>query len=147
MASQPRMIFVNVPVADLPATKAFFSALGFEYDAKFTDESCACMVINDQAYVMLLDRRRFADFTSKPVGDPRESTQAIFALSAESRDGVDALADAAITAGGARAGDPMDYGFMCSRSFHDLDGHLWEVVWMSAEAIEQGPAEFAELSS
>jgi hypothetical protein len=102
------------------------------------------MVISDQAYVMLLDRSRFADFTRQPIADPRESTAAIFALSAESRDGVDALADAAIAAGGTVANDPMDHGFMYGRSFHDLDGHLWEVMWMSPEAVERGPAEYAE---
>jgi hypothetical protein len=144
MASQSRLLFVNLPVADLPAAKAFFSALGFTYDEKFTDESCACMVVSEQAYVMLLDRNRFADFTRQPVADARQSTAAIFALSAESRDGVDALADAAIAAGGTVANDPMDHGFMYGRSFHDLDGHLWEVMWMSPEAVERGPAEYAE---
>ena len=143
MATQPRLVFVNLPVADLPASKEFFGKLGFEFDPKFTDDSCACMVVSEQAYVMLLDKTRFADFTPKPVADAA-STEAILCLSAEDRDGVDALADAALAAGGTPANDPMDHGFMYGRSFHDLDGHQWEVMWMSAEAVEQGPADMAQ---
>jgi predicted lactoylglutathione lyase len=142
--SNPRMIFVNVPVADLPATKRFFAALGFGFDEKFTDEHAACMVVSDLAYVMLLTRERFADFTKKPVADARESTEAILCVSAESREEVDRFADAALAAGGSPANDPQDYGFMYGRSFQDLDGHLWEVMWMSAEAVEQGPADMSE---
>jgi predicted lactoylglutathione lyase len=136
-----RLIFVNVPVRDLEASRAFFAALGFEFDEKFSDDSGACMVVSEQAYVMLLVEPRFADFTPKPVADARERTEAILAVSAESREAVDAFADAALAAGGTRAREPMDYGFMYGRSFHDLDGHLWEVMWMSPEAVEKGPAD------
>jgi predicted lactoylglutathione lyase len=144
MAQQSRLIFVNVPVADVAASKAFFEALDFGFDEKFTDASCACMVVSEQAYVMLLDARRFADFTTKPVADARTTTEAILCVSAESRDAVDAFADAALGAGGSAANDPMDHGFMYGRSFNDLDGHLWEIMWMSAEAVEQGPHDMAE---
>jgi len=102
------------------------------------------MVVSDQAYVMLLTKSRFADFTSKPVADARASTEAILAVSAESREAVDAFVDAALGAGATPANEPTDYGFMYGRSFHDLDGHLWEVMWMSPEAVERGPAEMAE---
>lgn len=139
MAPQPRLIFVNIPVQDLPAAKAFFTALGFGFDEKFTDASCACMIVSEQAYVMLLDRTRFADFTSRPVADATATTEAILCVSAASREDVDAFADAALGAGGTGASDPMDHGFMYGRSFHDLDGHLWEVMWMSPEAVEDGP--------
>jgi predicted lactoylglutathione lyase len=144
MASQSRLIFVNLPVKDLSASTAFFRALGFDFDPKFTDESAACMVVSEQAYVMLLVESRFADFTSKTVADARACTEAILAVSADSREAVDAFADAALAAGASRAGAPMDHGFMYSRSFNDLDGHLWEVMWMSPEAVEQGPADMAE---
>jgi predicted lactoylglutathione lyase len=144
MATQSRLIFVNVPTKDLEASKAFFGELGFAFDEKFTDESCACMIVSEQAYVMLLAESRFADFTSKPVADANASTEAILCVSAESRDAVDAFADTALGAGGSPAGEPMDHGFMYGRSFHDLDGHLWEVMWMSPEAVEQGPPEMAE---
>ncbi len=141
MPSQSRLMFVNVPVKDLSASTAFFRGLEFEFDEKFTDDSCACMVVSEQAYVMLLAESRFADFTTKPVADARTCTEAILCISAESRDTVDAFADAALGAGASHAGEPMDHGFMYGRSFHDLDGHLWEVMWMSPEAVEQGPAD------
>ena len=144
MASQSRLIFVNIPVKDVSASTAFFSALGFGFDDKFTDEACACMVVSEQAYVMLLAEARFADFTSNPIADARASTEAILCVSAESREDVDAFATAALDAGGSAAGEPMDYGFMYGRSFHDLDGHLWEVMWMSPEAVEKGPADMVQ---
>ena len=143
MASQSRLIFLNLPVRDLGASKAFFAGLGFEFDPKFTDESCACMVISDQAYVMLLEETRFADFTTKPTADARQTTEALFCLSAESREGVDELTDAALAAGGAPAKEPQDHGVMYGRSFQDLDGHHWEVMWMDPAAIEAGPGEHA----
>ena len=144
MAAKSRLIFVNLPVADLAASKAFFGALGFTFDEKFTDDSCACMVVSEQAYVMLLDRGRFADFTTKPVADARTSTEAILCLSAASRDEVDSLAETALGAGASPANDPMDHGFMYGRSFNDPDGHLWEVMWMSQEAVEAGPQDMAQ---
>jgi predicted lactoylglutathione lyase len=147
---QSRLIFVNIAVKDLAASKAFFGALGFAFDEKFTDDSCACMVVSEQAYVMLLAQARFADFTAKPIADPRSSTEAILCVSAESREGVDAFADAALDAGGSHANEPMDHGFMYGRSFQDPDGHIWEVMWMSQEAVDSGPpapADMAEAAS
>jgi uncharacterized protein len=144
MVSQSRLIFVNLPVKDLSASVAFFRALGFDFDQRFTDESCACMVVSEQAYVMLLVESRFADFTTKPVADARASTESILCVSADSREAVDTFADAALSAGASRASEPMDHGFMYGRSFNDLDGHLWEVMWMSPEAVEQGPADMAQ---
>ncbi len=144
MASDSRLIFVNLPVKDVAATQRFFGSLGFDFDPKFTDDSCACMVVSEQAYVMLLDRARFADFTAKPVADASAGTEAILCVSADDREGVDSLADAALAAGGTFARDAMDHGFMYGRSFHDLDGHLWEVMWMDPEAAEKGPAEMAQ---
>jgi predicted lactoylglutathione lyase len=137
-------MFVNLPVKDLPASIAFFGALGFDFDPKFTDDSASCMIVSEQAYVMLLVESRFADFTKKRVADARENTEAILAVSADSREGVDAFADAALAAGASPANDPMDHGFMYARSFNDLDGHVWEVIWMSSEAVEQGPADMAQ---
>lgn len=144
MAGQSRLIFVNLPVKDLSASMEFFRGLGFEFDEKFTDESAACMVVSEQAFVMLLEESRFSEFTSKQVADARISTEAIVAVSAESREAVDAFADAALGAGGTPANEPMDHGFMYGRSFNDPDGHLWEVMWMDPAAAEQGPTEFAQ---
>lgn len=139
--SQSRLVFVNLPVRDVAASKAFFAALGFSFDLKFTDDSCACMVVSDQAYVMLLDAERFADFTAKPTADGHASTQAIVCVSADDRDAVDRFADTALGAGGSLAKEPMDHGFMYGRSFFDLDGHHWEVMWMDPAAVEQGTAD------
>lgn len=144
MVPQSRVIFVNLPVADVAASRAFFAELGFEFDPNFSDENCACMVLSEQAYVMLLDQSRFADFTTRPTADATASTEAILAVSAESREGVDAFADTALGAGGTPAKEPMEYGFMYGRSFHDLDGHHWEVMWMDPKAAEQGPPDMAQ---
>jgi uncharacterized protein len=138
-----RLLFLNLPVADLPASRAFFGELGFGFNEKFCDEGAACMVVSEGAYVMLLARERFADFVTKPVADAHEATALTAAISAESREEVDDLFAAAEAAGGAAAKEPQDYGFMYQRSFHDLDGHLWEIVWMDPIAVEKGPAEFA----
>lgn len=138
-----RLLFLNLPVKDLDASVAFFTQLGFAFNPKFTDESATCMIVNEQAYVMLLVQPRFADFTTKPLADAHATTGSIACVSADSREAVDAFADAALGAGAAPAKDPQDYGFMYSRSFADLDGHHWEVMWMDPEAAEQGPAEYA----
>jgi uncharacterized protein len=139
-----RLLFLNLPVADLPASREFFGGLGFDFDERFCDEGAACMVVSDQAYVMLLARDRFAEFVTKPVADANDATGLTVAISAEDRPAVDSFADAALGTGATAAKDPQDYGFMYQRSFHDLDGHLWEVMWMDPVAAEQGPAEYAE---
>ena len=138
-----RLLFLNLPVADLTASRAFFAELGFEFNEKFCDEGAACMVVSEQAYVMLLQRDRFADFVTKPVADATEATALTACISAESREEVDSLFAAATAAGAGPVKDPQDYGFMYQRSFHDLDGHHWEIAWMDPVAVEKGPAEFA----
>ena len=141
---QPRMIFVNVPVSHLQASIEFFRALDFEFDPRFTDETAACMVVSDQAFVMLLTREKFAEFTKKPVADAAAATETILAVSADSREGVNAFADAALTAGATTANDPLDYGFMYSRAFEDPDGHIWEPFWMDMAGFQAaGAAEAA----
>ena len=132
-----RLVFVNLPVADVAASRVFFSRLGFAFDERFCDEQTACLQLSDAAYVMLLERPRFADFTAKPLGDPATTTSALLCVSAADRDAVDVLADTALAHGGAPAKDPMDHGLMYARSFFDVDGHHWEVMWMSPEALEQ----------
>jgi predicted lactoylglutathione lyase len=145
--STPRLIFVNLPVADLQASIAFFTHLGFSFDPRFTDESGTCMIVSEQAYVMLLARDRFADFTTKPIADATQTTEALVCVSAADRADVDAFADAALAAGGTPAKDPMDHGFMYGRSFNDLDGHHWEVMWMAPAAVEAGPEAYAAESA
>jgi predicted lactoylglutathione lyase len=141
--SMSRLLFLNLPVADLAASHGFFAALGFEFNEKFCDDGGICMIVSEQAFVMLLQRDRFAEFVTKPLADASSETALTVAISAADRDGVDAFAAAALAAGATGAKDPQDYGFMYQRSFHDLDGHLWEVVWMDPVAVEKGPAEFA----
>ena len=131
-----RLVFVNLPVADVAASREFFSRLGFSFDERFCDAQTACLALSELAYVMLLEQPRFADFTAKPLGDPHATTSALVCVSAADRDAVDAFADTALAAGGRPAKDPVDFGQMYGRSFFDLDGHHWEVMWMSPEAVE-----------
>lgn len=128
-------IFVNLPVRDLEKSKAFFAALGYANNPQFTDENAACIVISDTIYVMLLVESFFQGFTRKTICDARTHTEAILCLSADTRAGVDALADKALAAGGRETLEAKDYGFMYQRSFQDLDGHQWEVVHMDEAAM------------
>jgi len=139
-----RKIFVNLAVKDLDRSVEFFTKLGFTFDPRFTDESATCMIVSDEAYVMLLVESRFKDFTKKQPAGPVTQTEAILAVSAESREQVDVFADTALEAGAAPANEPMDLGFMYGRSFNDPDGHLWEVFWMDPSAIEQQELAVAE---
>jgi uncharacterized protein len=137
--STGRKIFVNLAVRDLKRAKAFFSALGFDYDQKFTDDNAACMIISDEAYVMLLAESFFKTFTTREVCDTSRQTEALIALSCVSRNQVDELVKKATDAGGRDAMPAQDHGFMYGRSFYDLDGHHWEAVWMDPKAVELGP--------
>lgn len=134
--ANPRKIFVNLPVRDLQKSMAFFTSLGFEYNRQFTDEKAACMILSEEAFVMLLGEPFFKTFTKREVCDTTRHTEAINALSCASRAEVDALADKALAAGGTAAMPPQDHGFMYGRSFYDLDGHHWEVLWMDPKAIQ-----------
>jgi uncharacterized protein len=140
MTTSSRLIFLNLPVTDVAASTAFFRTLGFDFDPKFSDDGAACMIVSALGCVMLLERERFADFTAKPTADPTVSTGALVCVSADSREDVDRFADAALAGGGTPAKEASDYGFMYGRSFFDLDGHHWEVMWMDPVAVEQGPA-------
>jgi uncharacterized protein len=136
-----RMIFPNLPVKDLDRSVEFFTTLGFSFDPRFTDETATAMIVNDGAVVMLLTESKFKEFTKKELVDPRTHTEAILALSAESREEVDDFADKALEAGGSAANDPMEMGFMYGRSFQDPDGHHWEIFWMDPSVLEQSPAQ------
>ncbi len=138
-----RMLFVNLPVADLERSKAFFAQLGFSYHPGFTDHTAACMPVGEHACVMLLTREKFAEFSKLPLADPTTHALALYCFSVGSREEVDTVSAAALAAGATEADDAEDYGFMYSRSFFDLDGHGWQVMWMDPAAAEKGPAEFA----
>jgi predicted lactoylglutathione lyase len=131
-----RKIFVNLAVRDLKKSMEFFSKLGFEYNPKFTDDKAACMVISEEAYVMLLSEPFFKTFTKRELCDTTKQTEGLFALSCSNRAEVDELVKKALAAGGKRAMNPQDQGFMYGSSFYDLDGHHWEVVWMDPKAAQ-----------
>jgi predicted lactoylglutathione lyase len=136
------MIFVNLPVADLARSKAFYEALGFVNNPQFTDDTAACMVWSDSIFVMILTHEKWATFTSRPIPDT-DSSEVMLCLSCESRDEVNKLAEAAGGCGGTADINPQqDHGFMMSRSYADPDGHVWEVMWMDPAAMSgEAPAE------
>ena len=132
----PSKIFVNLPVKDLDKSKAFFGKLGYTFNAQFTDETAACMVISDDIYAMLLTEAKFKEFTTKPIADAHKTTEVLIACRWTARTRSNKLVDAAIKAGGSETRDPQDYGFMFLRSFSDLDGHIWEILWMDPEHVQ-----------
>jgi predicted lactoylglutathione lyase len=133
-----RKLFVNLAVRDLGKAKAFFSGLGFEYNPQFTDEKAACMILSEEAFVMLLTEPFFRGFTKREPCDTTRQTEALLALSCTSRAEVDQLVKTALAAGGQPAMPPQDHGFMYGHSFYDLDGHHWEVLWMDPAAVQKG---------
>ena len=131
----PRMIFVNLPVADLKRATAFYETIGATKNPQFSDDTASCMVFSDTIYAMLLTHAKYAQFTSKEIVDARKSSEVLIALSADSRAEVDALVEKAKTGGVVIDPTPtQDFGFMYGRSFEDPDGHIWEVFWMDVEA-------------
>jgi predicted lactoylglutathione lyase len=142
----PQMIFVNLPVTDLDKSKAFYEAVGAANNPAFTDDTAACMVVEEGSiHVMLLTHAKWATFTSKAIPDAHTTAQVLICVSADSREAVDGQVDKAVKAGGKADPTPtQDYGFMYGRSFEDPDGHIWEVMWMDPTAIPAGePAEAA----
>ena len=130
----PRQIFVNLPVKDLPKSKDFFGALGFTFNPQFTNEQGACMVISDSIFTMLLVEPFFQTFTKKPIADATKTTEVLMCLSCDSRAEVDSLVKKALAAGATSPNPPQDHGFMYGHGFEDLDGHVWELVWMDPNA-------------
>lgn len=136
MALKCDNIFVNLPVKDLEKTKEFFSKIGFEFNAQFTDKNAACLVIGDNIFAMLLTEDYFKTFTKKDLSNAANTTEVILALSAGSREQVDEIVNHALAAGGSPSNDPVDHGFMYGWSFQDPDGHLWEVMYMDPGHVE-----------
>jgi predicted lactoylglutathione lyase len=136
----PKLIFVNLPVADLPRARAFYEAVGARNEPMFTDETAACMVFSETIHVMLLTHDKYRQFTSKRIADARETSEVLIAITLESRSEVDDIAERAIAAGGREARPVEDHGWMYSRPFEDPDGHVWEPVWMDYEAAKAAMA-------
>ena len=131
-----RKLFVNLPVRDLKRSMQFFAALGFEFNPRFTDEKAACMILSEEAAVMLLVEPFFRTFTTREVCDTTSHTEALLSFSCASRAEVDDIVKRAVAAGGKQVNSPQDYGFMYDWSFEDLDGHGWGVLWMDPAAVQ-----------
>lgn len=133
-----RMIFVNLPVTDLPKSQAFYEALGFTNNPQFSDEGSACMVVSETIHVMLLTHAKWKGFTERPI-PPANMSEVLLALSCDSRDAVDAMNAAAAAHGGTADINPVqDLGFMYNRNLADPDGHVWEAMFMDMEAMPTG---------
>ncbi len=126
-----KQIFVNLPIADMAKSQAFFKALGYSFNPDFTNEMGASLVLGENLFAMLLVHEFFKGFTAKPLADAKASTEVIVCLSCESREQVDSLVAKAVAAGGKAPRPVQDHGFMYAHGFEDLDGHIWELVYMS----------------
>ena len=133
-AQAERTFFMTIPVADVARSQEFFAKLGFDFDPNFSGDGAACMVINDQMKVMLGSHDAFATVSHLPMADPMTHALALFSFSVSTREDVDTVAAAALAAGGREADGAEDHGFMYTRSFFDLDGHGWQVMWMDPSA-------------
>ena len=135
-----KQIFVNLPVKDLAKSKAFFNQLGFHFNPQFTNEQGACMVIHEGSiHAMLLVEPFFQSFTKKAIADAAKTTEVLVCLSCESREEVDQTVAKAVAAGGRAPNPVQDHGFMYGHGFEDLDGHLWELVYMDMNATPPQP--------
>ncbi len=130
-------IFVNLPIKDLNRSVEFFTKLGYTFNSQFTDENATCMIISDDIFAMLLVEPFFQTFTKKQIADAKKTTEVIICLSANSRAEVDEMISKAVAAGATIYKDPQDHGFMYEQSYEDLDGHLWEIIWMDPAAINR----------
>lgn len=141
----PRLIFINLPVADLARSIAFYEAVGATRNPKFSDDTAACMVLSETIHVMLLTHGKFAGFTDRAIPDAQATAQVLLCVSEDSRGDVDAMVGRAAAAGGMADPNPAeDHGFMYGRSFADPDGHIWEAIWMDPVAVEEGPEAFVD---
>jgi predicted lactoylglutathione lyase len=134
MATQ---IFVNLPVKDLSKSKMLFEKIGFSFDPKFTNEEAACLILGENIYAMLLVEDFFRTFMKKEITDTSRTAEVINAFSVESKEKVNEIADKALAAGAEEYSEPQDHGWMYSRSFQDIDGHLWEVLFADPTAINE----------
>ena len=129
-------IFVNLPVKDLNKSIEFFTKLGFSFNQQFTDETATCMIVTDDIFVMLLTVEKFKTFTPNEICDAKKYTEVLVCLSLESRPRVDEMVRKAVAAGGATYNEPQDHGFMYGHGFQDLDGHIWELIYMEPDAVQ-----------
>jgi predicted lactoylglutathione lyase len=140
-----KMIFVNLPVGDLPRATAFYQAIGAAKNEQFSDDTASCMVFSETIHAMLLTHDKFRQFTSKKIADAKTACEVLICISADSRNAVDDIVSKAGGAGGSADPTPtQDFGFMYGRSFEDPDGHIWEVMWMDVEAAAKAQSATAD---
>lgn len=132
----PKKIFVNLPIANMERTQAFFKGLGYSFNPQFTNDQGACMVVADNIFVMLLVEPFFKGFTNKPVADATRATEVLIALDCDTREEVDAMVKKAVALGATTPMAPQDHGFMYQHGFTDLDGHMWEVFYMDPAFVQ-----------
>ena len=130
-------IFLNLAVKDLDKSVEFFTKLGFTFNQQFTDDKATCMIIGENIFSMLMIEDRFKDFTRKELCDAKKQTEVLIAIDTDSREEVDKLVDKAMEAGATQYADPTDYGWMYYRSFADLDGHQWEIMYMDPNGPQE----------
>jgi predicted lactoylglutathione lyase len=130
-------IFVNLPVKNLDRSVEFFTTLGYTFNQQFTNENATCMIIGEDIFVMLLVEEYFRTFIKKEIADASKTTEVLICLSADSREKVDEMVNKAVAAGGIVYKEPQDHGFMYVHAYQDLDGHLWEIMWMDLAAVKQ----------
>ena len=130
-------IFVNLPVKDLTRSVEFFTKLGFGFDEQFTDETATCMIVSDDIFIMLLTEEKFQTFTPKKICDAGKFTEVLVCLSLESRANVEEMVAKAVAGGGSTYNEPQDHGFMYAHGFQDLDGHIWELIYLESTAIKE----------
>lgn len=134
MATQ---IFVNLPVKDLNKAIEFFTKLDFKFNPQFTDENATCMIVGENIFVMLLVEKFFKTFTKKEICNTVKNTEVMVALSTDSKEKVDEMINKAIESGGNESREPQNHGWMYGRSFEDIDGHIWEIIYMDESALKK----------
>jgi predicted lactoylglutathione lyase len=125
-----KQIYVNLPIKDLKKSVDFFTKLGFTFNADFTDDKATCMIVGENIYAMLLTEGFFKTFTSKPLIDAKKNTEVINCIALDSQEAVDGMVKAAVAAGGTAPSEVKDHGFMYQHGFEDIDGHIWELVYL-----------------
>lgn len=134
-----KQIFINVAVSDLQKSSDLYTAMGFEMNPQFSDDTAKCMVWSESIYLMLLTHDKFKNFTVKPIADTKTNIAGLFSLSVDSVDEVNSIIEKGLTAGGIEPNEIRDYGFMVQRTLEDFDGHTWEIFHMDMSKFPAQP--------
>jgi uncharacterized protein len=129
MEDDVRMIFLSLPVGDLPTARAFYEELGFRINEHSSDDGTASVVVDENIVVTLQTRDRFAELVGAEAGDPARPTT-VPCLTVEDRAEVDDLVATAVAAGGRPWLPAHEDGARYTGSFADPDGNVWQVLWL-----------------